>query len=100
MEKDKRKEYLENFDKLQFKKEADKKTKVIEKKYYDIKVESMVPATLHYRVLAESPEDALKLYKNSPLTSVKYTLPNRKELKILIYDAGTMLVRLFKNLRG
>jgi len=68
------------------------------KKYYTIKVETLLPATLSYRILAEDPEEALKLLKNQPPNDVKYKLIGRKELKLTIYDFGTNIIRLVKNL--
>lgn len=67
------------------------------KKYFDIKVETNLPATLHYRILAESPEDAVNLISKSAPTSVKYSLPRRKDLKAIVYEAGTTLIRFTKN---
>jgi hypothetical protein len=65
--------------------------------YYDVKIESFVPATLMFRVLAESQEQAMEKIKNSQPNSVKYKLSKRKDIKIMIYDAGTTLLKWFKN---
>lgn len=70
------------------------------KKYFDIKVECMLPATLTYRVLAEDPEQAMDLIKRTQPTSVKHKLLGRKELKLTVYDAGSSMIRLIKNLLG
>lgn len=67
-------------------------------KYYDIKVEVMLPATLHYRVLAKSPEEAVKLLKNLQPNAVKHKLIGRKEIKLYVYEAGTSLIKFIKNL--
>ena len=77
-----------------------KQDKKIEKKYYDVKVEAMLPATLTYRILAESPEEAIQLSKRVAPNSVKYKLIGKKETKILVYDAGSTMIRFIKNLFG
>jgi len=74
------------------------KPKILEKSYFDVKIETMLPSTLIYRVLAESPEQAIQLIKQSNPVSVKYRLPGKKDLKITVYDAGTNMLRFLKNL--
>ena len=63
---------------------------------YDVKVETMLPATLTYRVLASSPEEALEKVKKEAPKDIKHRLSGKRDLKALIYDAGTMLLRLTK----
>lgn len=75
---------------------TEKKIKKPELKYYDVKMEVTLPATVVYRVLAETPEDALELAKKANPLSVKYVLNKKKPLKALIYDAGSSLIRLTK----
>jgi hypothetical protein len=74
------------------------KPKIPEKKYFDVKVEVMLPATLTYRVLAETPEQAFELIKNQSPVSVKHKLAGRKEIKATVLDAGSVLVRFVKQL--
>lgn len=69
-------------------------------KYYDVRVECMVPATITYRILASSPEDALVKTRHSPIYGIQYRIPARKELKATILDAGTSIIRFVKNLAG
>lgn len=57
----------------------------------------MLPATITYRVLAESPEEALDLIKKKDPTSVRYILNKKRDLKALVYDAGTTLMRFTKS---
>ena len=76
----------------------DKKAKIVQKTYFDVKVETMLPATLTYRILAETPEQAADLVKNMQPNNVKYRLINRKDIKLLVYDAGTTLIKFFKNI--
>lgn len=77
-----------------------KKEKPPELKYYDVKIECSLPAVLHYRVLAESPEDACEKIKNTSPNGVKYKLLGRKDTRITVYDMGTSLIRLVRNLIG
>lgn len=74
------------------------KNKPKPKYYYDVKVECLLPATITYRVLAEDPQEAMSKIKGLSPTSVKHRLIGRKELKMMIYDAGTSMIRLIKNL--
>jgi hypothetical protein len=76
-----------------------KKTILKDKKLYDVKVECLVPATAVYRVLAESPEEALDLIKTSKPKDIKYRFNVRKLLKGIVYDAGSVMIRLTKSLR-
>jgi hypothetical protein len=68
------------------------------KYYYDVKVECLLPATITYRILAEDPQEAMSKVKGLSPTSVKHRLIGRKELKMIIYDAGSSMIRLIKNL--
>lgn len=69
-------------------------------KYYDVKVEVMLPATLTYKVLAESPHQAAELIKNKQPNAVKHRLIGRRENKLTVYDSGSTLIRFVKNLIG
>ena len=66
------------------------------KKYFDIKIESLLPATLTYRVLAENPEEASQLIKTISPNSISYKLIGRKDLNIKVYDAGCSIIRFIK----
>lgn len=68
------------------------------KYYYDVKVECMIPATLTYRVLAEDPEKAAEMIKGLSPISVKHKLVGRKESKLMVYDAGSTIIKLIRNL--
>lgn len=70
------------------------------KKYYDVKVECMLPATLIYKVLAETPEQASQMIKQMSPVGVKHKLVGRKELKLSVYEAGSSMIRFVKNLLG
>lgn len=71
---------------------------VMEKKYFDVKMEVLVPATVVYRVQAESAEQALDEVKEStPVHSVRYNLIRKKIIKSTVYDAGSTMLRFIKN---
>lgn len=72
----------------------------IPKRYFDIRVECTLPATITYRVLAETPEQAASLIKGTQPTSVKHKLALRRETKITVYDSGSTIIRFIKNLFG
>lgn len=73
---------------------------VKDKKYFDVRVECLLPATLHYRILAETPEEAAELIKQIQPNQVKYRLIGRKNLKLAVYDAGCTVIKFMKNLVG
>jgi hypothetical protein len=70
------------------------------KLYYDVKVESMLPATLTYRVLAETPEQAAELIKGMAPVAVKHKLIGKKDLKMTVYESGSLMIKWMKNLVG
>lgn len=70
------------------------------KYYYDVKVECMLPATLTYRVLAESPQQAAELIKGKSPNAVSHKLQGRKELVLRVYDASGVMIRFMKKLLG
>lgn len=70
------------------------------KYYYDIKIECLLPATLTYRVHAETPQKAADMIKGLTPNSVKHRLIGRKELKLSVYDAGSNMIKFMKNLVG
>jgi len=70
------------------------------KQYFDVRVECMLPATLTYRVLAENPEQAAALIKGQTPVSVKHRLIGRKELKLIVFNAGSVMIRYMKKLLG
>ena len=76
------------------------KKEIKEKKYYDVRVECLLPAVLTYRVLAEDAEQAANMIKNLQPNQVKHKLIGRKELKLLVYDSGSTVIRFMKNLFG
>jgi hypothetical protein len=72
----------------------------VQKKYFDVRVECTLPAVLSYRVLAEDPQQAITMIKNLQPNSIRHRLLGRKDIKILVYDAGGSVIRLIKHLLG
>jgi len=66
--------------------------------YYDVKIETMLPATLTYRILAEDPQQAVDLIKKMQPNSVSYKLIGRKDLKLRVYEAGCSIIKLMLNI--
>ena len=63
------------------KKEEIKKTASVKKEkkqshlqYYFVKVQAMVPAEIEYKILANSPEEALSIYKKRDPCNIKYNM--------------------------
>ena len=54
-----------------------------DKRYYDVKVECMLPATLTFRVLAEDPMQAAELIKGMSPVGVKHRLIGRKDTQAI-----------------
>ncbi len=77
-----------------------KKDKIINKTYFDVKVDVLLPAVLHYRVMAETAEEAASMIKNLQPNGIKHRLVGRKEFKITVYDAGSNMIKFIKNLMG
>ena len=68
------------------------------KKYFDVKVECMLPATLTYRVLAEDAIQASELIKSMQPTGVRHKIIGKKDIKLTVYDSGSSIIRWVKNL--
>jgi hypothetical protein len=60
----------------------------------------MLPATLTYRVLAETPQQAADLVKDKSPNSVQHKLIGRKEMVMRVYDASGCVIRFMKKLLG
>lgn len=78
----------------------DKNSTIVEKHYYDVKVECMLPATVTYRVLAEDAAQAASLIKGMSPVGVKHRLIGKKDLKLSVYKAGSSMLEWAKNLMG
>lgn len=73
------------------------------KQYYLVEVEAMIPTILKYRVLAEDPEEAFKIVKESNtsplLAPPKPLLQRMKKVSAKIYNYGTHMLRLTKSFK-
>ena len=76
---------------------ADKKPKVKQMKYFDIKVETVCPTMITYRVYAETEVEALELIKTTAPISIKPDINKRKQLKAKVYDSGGSIIRYTKS---
>lgn len=68
--------------------------------YFDVKVETMLPATLTYRVLAEDAQQASEKIRTLQPNSVHHRLIGRKDNKLTVYDAGSTMIKFMKKLLG
>jgi hypothetical protein len=76
-----------------------KKEAAVEK-WFDIRTEALIPATIYYKVQAKSAEEAASKIKNATPKNIQYKPAGKREKKLIVYDAGTTTVRLTKNLSG
>lgn len=79
---------------------SNKSNKIPEKRYYDVKVECLLPATLTYRVLAEDAKQASEMIKGKQPHSVQHKLLGRKEIQMKVYDSGSSMMKFMKKLLG
>lgn len=68
--------------------------------YYTVKIESMLPCVLTYKVLANSPEEAIQKARKLPPHDIKHRLPGKKDIKATVYEFGQSIVKLVMNLMG
>ena len=73
---------------------------IVDKKWYDVKIEVLLPATLFYKLQAEDAQQAAELTKNIKPNAVVYRLNGRKELKLTVYEMGCTIIKFMKNLMG
>lgn len=70
-----------------------------QKKYYDIKLEANVPCLITYRIYADDEHDALTQIGKKAPTSVKPNISQKRDIKALIYEAGSSILKLTKTFR-
>ena len=79
-----------------------KETKVpVPKQYYSVKIEASAPITLFYRILAETPEQALEIIEKTPAScqmerAPKPIVQRAKKNSVQVYLSGTSLIKLAK----
>lgn len=67
-----------------------------QKEYFTVELDAMVPATLRFKVLAESPEEALKVFLREGNLMEKphiKTIHKMKKIYARVYNFGTNLLR-------
>lgn len=72
----------------------------VPKYYFDIRVECMLPATLTYRILAETPQQAAEMIKNKTPNSISHKLIGKKDLILRVFDSGSCMIRHIKKFMG
>ena len=80
------------------KKEAKKLEMPPQKFYYDVKIETMLPATLTYRILAETAEQAAELIKGKTPNTVQYKLIGAKNIIMRVFAAGSNMIHYIRKL--
>jgi hypothetical protein len=86
--------------------EKNKEKNVVEKKkskeYFTVKIETVAPVILTYKILAETPEEAAEMAgkkKGQQMSGPPIILfAKLGKLKAKVYKAGTSLLQLTKNL--
>jgi hypothetical protein len=73
------------------------KIKQPEKKYFTVKMETLVPCVITYRIYAKTEEDAIAMTKKATPTSVRPNISLKRVLKATVYDAGSSIVKLVKS---
>ena len=66
--------------------------------HYDVVVETLVPTTMVYRVQAKSPEEAAQMFHGKTPVRVVPRPHEKKNIKLQVRNAGTLMVRFFRNL--
>jgi len=67
------------------------------KQYYTVKLEALIPSTVKYRILAESPEEAVKLLdKTNPLERPIPQLNRMRKSVARVYLWGTNMLQHIK----
>jgi hypothetical protein len=70
-----------------------------QKKYFDVKLTANVPCLITYRVLADDENAAINQIGKIDPISVKPTISQKRDIKALVYDAGSSLLKLTKIFR-
>ena len=68
------------------------------KTYFDVRVETMLPATLTYRVLAENAEQASEMIKKISPNNIKHKLNGKRDIKLTVYDYGCSVIKYIKHI--
>lgn len=74
--------------------------KTAQTQYYTVKIETMLPATLTYKILANSPEEAVNKARKTQPQQIQHRLAGKKDIKATIYEFGSTMIKLITNLVG
>jgi hypothetical protein len=72
---------------------TNKTEKPKQKTYWDVKVETICPVLITYRVYAEDEDTALQEIKRRPPTSIRPNIAQKRDIKATIYNAGSLLIK-------
>lgn len=65
--------------------------------YYNITVEALIPATITYKILATSGEEAiLKIAGGTKPADIKYNYLRRKVIIAKAYEYGSLMIKFIK----
>lgn len=67
-----------------------KELKKPEPQRYTVKVETLVPATFIFNVVAENVDDAIKQTSRRAPNNIQYSTARRKNLKAIVCKQGTL----------
>lgn len=79
------------------KKKEEEKNK--ELKYFNVIIEGNMPAIFHYKVLAESADEAFKKIesKQEKPSHIDYKINKFKKIKCKVYELGSSIIKFMKN---
>lgn len=98
-EEQKKEEAKKKLKEAEKKRKEEEEKKKLEKKNYDVSVEMLVPMLLKYRVLAVSPEEAIKMVVTKrvrPRTTKPPEILRGKFVSFTVFIAGTINRLLYK----
>jgi hypothetical protein len=68
----------------------------MKKQYYTIEIQAIVPTVIKYKVLAESPEEALNLPINFANCTTKPMLARLKRVLTKVFENNTSIAKIIK----
>ena len=94
----KSKDYESDEDRRKLESELKKLKIELEPRYFMVEMEVTIPATVRYKVLADTPEEALdKAKRMLPTEQPKFKTGLMKRLKAQVFKYGTRLIEFQKN---
>jgi hypothetical protein len=98
IEKQLKEEDLSAEDKKKLEKQLKLVDEVLKPKYYTVVIEVTIPATVKYKVLAQTPEEALEKAKKMAPTDISKKVGLLKRISAKVMKYGTLFVELTKSL--